>query len=598
MSLLESHLERLGGLAAGLCLDAGVRVEASEGRWCYDPVRRVIRVGKPDLLERGADYCAGVLAHEVGHYHISRYHLIRAEFPSRVALAIVLNGIEDPRVNTWIKRRYPGTTRWYERLTDLDALQPCVVPLPATVRFALESAREELIDWQPADAVGPVPEEVLAALEATRAARRRFAELLPPDSLLPTLLGDRLAERYRSVVEPVLNDTLAGGLLTAWEKTVRISVAESMELARSDILPVAARLWQSDVDRLARHLEAEPRRATVARAALSAGPLGVLGRLVHDAFREEPAPAAPTVERIELARQVLECWLEQVRSADTGRLAARPLMGPVSDSEIKARVADSCDKAQALVADQIDRLAREIEEVLLPRRRLGMRGGYPSGRRLDLRRAMAFDADVRLHDRLWSRPTIPRRRDSAFLLLVDLSGSMRGEKTDAALAGTWLLAGSLARLEVPFAIFGFQDVLIPFIVFGNTAEDQIRAALAGLPEEVNGARLGGNNCPEYNDDGPCVLAAAEELLSQPARQHVLIVVSDGLPEGRRSIPEDLHRAVGELSGVRGLRLVGIGLGPNTEHVRNFYPESIANVRPARLADEIGGLLRRALKGRR
>jgi hypothetical protein len=118
--------------------------------------------------------------------------------------------------------------------------------------------------------------------------------------------------------------------------------------------------------------------------------------------------------------------------------------------------------------------------------------------------------------------------------------------------------------------------------------------LAGLPEEVSGARLGGNNCPEYNDDGPCVLEAAEELLCQPVRQRVLIVVSDGLPEGRRSVPDDLHGAVGELSGIRGLRLVGIGLGPNTEHVRNFYPESIANVRPQRLADEIGALLRRAL----
>src|SRR6516162_5278293 len=110
---LELHLARLGGLAAGLCLDAGVRVEA-RGRWCYDPVRRVISVGRSDLIDRGADYCAGVLAHEVGHYHVSRYHLVNADFPSRVALSMVLNGIEDPRVNTWIRRRYPGTSAWYD----------------------------------------------------------------------------------------------------------------------------------------------------------------------------------------------------------------------------------------------------------------------------------------------------------------------------------------------------------------------------------------------------------------------------------------------------------------------------------------------------
>jgi cobalamin biosynthesis protein CobT len=187
------------------------------------------------------------------------------------------------------------------------------------------------------------------------------------------------------------------------------------------------------------------------------------------------------------------------------------------------------------------------------------------------------------------------RRDTAFLLLVDLSGSMRGDKTEAALAGTCLLARSLGRLEVPFAIYGFQDVLIPLCPFGTTSEADLRTALAGLWEEVNSARVGGNNRPEYNDDGLCLLEAAEELLQQPAREHVLIAVSDGLPEGRRSRPEDLHRAVAELACLRGLRLVGIGLGPNTEHVRDFYPESIASVAPHRLAGEIGALLRRSLR---
>src|SRR5262245_11264409 len=206
----ELHLQRLGGLAAGLCLDAAVRVEASEGRWCYDPVRRVISVGKPDLAGRGPDYCAGVLAHEVGHYHVSRYHLITADFPSRAALSMVLNGIEDPRVNTWMRRRYPGTAAWYELLTEHDALEPCAAFMPSCVRFALESAREELIDWRPADAVGPVPAEVLSALDLTRAARRRFAETLPPASMLPELSAEKLTDRYRAAVQPVLAETPAG----------------------------------------------------------------------------------------------------------------------------------------------------------------------------------------------------------------------------------------------------------------------------------------------------------------------------------------------------------------------------------------------------
>jgi hypothetical protein len=44
------------------------------------------------------------------------------------------------------------------------------------------------------------------------------------------------------------------------------------------------------------------------------------------------------------------------------------------------------------------------------------------------------------------------------------------------------------------------------------------------------------------------------------------------------------------------RLKGLGLGPGTDHVSRFYPESIANIPVARFADEIGGLLQRTLLG--
>ena len=117
-----------------------------------------------------------------------------------------------------------------------------------------------------------------------------------------------------------------------------------------------------------------------------------------------------------------------------------------------------------------------------------------------------------------------------------------------------------------------------------------------MPKEITGERSGGNNHPGHNDDGPCVREAAEQLLDWPATEHVLLVVSDGLPEGRHSTPADLHAAVNDLATVRGLKLVGIGLGTGTEHVKDFYPESAADVPADQLAATIGQLLRRNLIG--
>ena len=82
-----------------------------------------------------------------------------------------------------------------------------------------------------------------------------------------------------------------------------------------------------------------------------------------------------------------------------------------------------------------------------------------------------------------------------------------------------------------------------------------------------------------------------------AADRILIVVSDGMPEGRRSTKADLHNAVAELQREgRGLRLIALGLGPNTGHVTTFYPESVADVPIPRFAETIGALVERVLLG--
>jgi nitric oxide reductase activation protein len=247
------------------------------------------------------------------------------------------------------------------------------------------------------------------------------------------------------------------------------------------------------------------------------------------------------------------------------------------------------------IAPQIQQLTKTIEETLQPVRRLRDRRDYPTGYKLNLRRLMSYHADCRGYDKLWLRKTVPARWSVIVSLLVDLSGSMQGPKAEAAVAGAVLLAETLHRLRVPFVINGFQDVLIPFCAVGEGLTMEVRHRLAEMAQEVSGNRPSGNNKPAYNDDGPCLLSAADEVLAQQYDERVLVVISDGLPEGEHSTPDDLRRGVAELSGIgAGLQLLGIGLGPGTDHVNKFYPRSVANVPVERLAAEIGGVLREAL----
>jgi hypothetical protein len=253
------------------------------------------------------------------------------------------------------------------------------------------------------------------------------------------------------------------------------------------------------------------------------------------------------------------------------------------------------DRALARVAGQMHHLTTALEDLLRPRRRLHETAGFRSGHRLDLRRVMAFEADPRLWDKLWRRKSIPDRHQTAVSLLVDLSGSMYGPKTDAAQAGTVLMAESLHRLGIPFALNGFQDRLIRFADFFDGLSERVRAAVGEMPLEVAGRRPGGNNTPSFNDDGPCLREAAEQLLSAPADDRILIVVSDGMPAGRRSTERDLRDVVGLLAREPRLRLIGVGIGPDTDHVRDFYPHSRASVPLERFAGTLAELLRVVLE---
>lgn len=625
---------QLAALAAGLCLDAGIGVERHPTMWAWDPTRRVLLVSEQDLAKRGPDFCAGVIAHEIGHAWITRYHLFEVPFASPRSLGHLLNCLEDPRVNTWIRARYPGARAWLASAHAQTHRGDMSAGMPRFAQFCWGSVLDEAHAWAwvPRANVDPA---VASALLATRAARRRYAETLPPTRLdRHGRPGERrrLAERYRAGVWPALRESVPRTLPAPSEQLVRVEAAEALR-GIQPVIDLAGRLLKDDRSRLEDYLGADKGRAKRAREALAADDEATIGALVA-ASVIEGAGGAPGESQDPSLRDLADRLLDaavsgalpkrrlrrgllrageltivpgrrpgEMRPGDDGVILPLPRRGPSSAPPPHERRPLALDPSQlppyerlyARVADQVDHLARSIEDVLVPRKRLREVGRQPSGHRIDLRGLMNFEADPRRYDEIWVRKTVPERREATVSLLVDLSGSMEGGKTDAAIAGTMLLAETLHRLQIPFAINGFQDRLIRVIAFYEGLDDQARSALAALRLEVSGTRPGGNNQPGYNDDGPCLLAAAGELSDQPEVDRLLIVVSDGEPAGVRSGPGDLRAAIRRLSEPGAdITLIGVGLGPDTAHVEAYYPNAVANVPVEGFSDALGELLRDVL----
>jgi len=594
--LVAARARELGALAVGLCQDAGIGLEVAPGGWSWDPVRRVIRVSAEGLAQQGPEYCAGIVAHEVGHYHISRYNLFPLEVASVRAARNLLNAIEDPRVDRWITSRYPGARPWQNQaLVDEIAHEEGT---PAFLMFCLECAAEGDRDWQPS--ARELPARVVEALAQTREARHRYALHFPPTNL-DEPVTDEIVREYREEVLPFLTDLR--WLPSRREQRIQHSAWTAFRLAEEAIFPVGLALYVEDRRKIARWLMAHPDHAARARRELEEGRPG---RVVGEALRADLPPKAPHRWADELAQELLDGSLDRrinapviVLPGSPSELPTRPWDAPVVDLPPLPRVwqpATNYDLAYDEVADQVDQLVQHLDEVLRPQQRLRQRAGHPTGRRVDLKRLMSFEADPRRYDELWVRTTIPDRRNAAIGLLVDLSGSMQGDKAQSALKGSILLAETLHRLQVTFGVYGFQDVLIKLHDFGDPLTPAARNRLAEMTQEVAGSRVGGNNQPGYNDDGPCLLEFAATLEEVPAVDRILVVVSDGLPEGRRSNSQDLHNAVATLTADPILRLIALGLGSGTGHVRNFYPESMADVPLAQFAQTIGNLVERVLLG--
>jgi hypothetical protein len=616
MSILATRtpVEMLRGLASGLCRDASIEVmESDTGTWAYNPDNNVILVGKDDLQNKGVLPCAAILAHETAHYHISRYNMYKLPFKSLTIIRELMNGLEDPRVNEWIQHRYPGTKAWFQALVAAESFLRKPFEGPEYMGFIMRNCAEALMGWNTSELPAIRSPRLASAILATASARREFSLIQPPFECASGEPNVGLSASFVAEVGPML--AAAGPkALPALEQEVHLAQARAVTMAMREIVPVFSQLLEADIGRLARGFHEDRRLLQLAEDAVGgkrgATPCRMVTSLILRLIQDpDPNFAIPSHFR-DLALKLLEVSAACTSNApicDSSpscrtRLATNPTPSKPPRPMRAARKPPqnnqpaSYEKTRARLEPQICQLVKTIEDVLVPKRRLRDERGYENGYRLDMREVPHFDADPRRYNRLWCRRNIPSRRELAVTLLVDLSGSMeRGGKIQAAFAGTVLLVEMLHRLNVPFAVTGFQNRLIPFFELGDGFSRALASELEWLPAEASGNRPGGNNEPGINDDGPCVLAAASALSEFPATHRLLISVSDGEPAGRGDSEKKLLDAVMEVSKTPTMGIVGLGLGQGTDHVAKYYPRHMANVPEDQLADRIGGLLVEALK---
>lgn len=579
-------------LARGLAAGASVRIAFSESQWAWQPDTRTLVVGTRQLDTQPLEVGLGLVAHEIGHCAISRYLDLAAAFRPAVLRPEqwleVLNVLEDSRVEGWIVADFTGTVSWLEALHETMLAIPWPPPpeVPGTHVISLAHLREWMLGWERDP---DLPDDVLRVLDATRVLRRAYA------ATWPQVHGLDPVRREAAVVASALQAMPLAVRFGTW----------------------IGQAWHAEVAALAAALGVDPALEAHATQAVVDRNLAQAWQVLRQAqgftaasARDNPVAAAPTpasqrsspklklatdlrllIDRGEPVGRPMATRRGRCSSPPVGTRPGLPPTASGSNASGDARL----PSRQALVAQV--RLA--LSKVFPPEAAPTWTRDHPSGRRLDLRRALQGQADPRQNRHLWQRRSQPTRADAAVLLLVDLSGSMaRDGRIGAAVLATSVCAQALREWHIPTAIVGFQDELVPIAGFDEPWTPALAQRIAAMAQEVEGTRPGGHNRPSNNDDGPCLREAAALLLRRGEQQRVLVVLSDGRPSGRRSTAADLHGAIADLQKVPRLALAGLGVGEGTRHVERFYPDAQGGVPveafPAQLA---ATLVRRLAAGR-
>src|SRR5262249_52140442 len=114
------------------------------------------------------------------------------------------------------------------------------------------------------------------------------------------------------------------------EMLTRLRALEALRIARDEILPVAARLLEHDVETLRRYLDSDPGRRRDAERSLSSGDRSTVQRMVSEAQSQSGSACEPKPGSRELAERMLRECSKCSSGCEQPGAGTRPLIAPSS----------------------------------------------------------------------------------------------------------------------------------------------------------------------------------------------------------------------------------------------------------------------------
>jgi cobalamin biosynthesis protein CobT/predicted SprT family Zn-dependent metalloprotease len=246
----------------------------------------------------------------------------------------------------------------------------------------------------------------------------------------------------------------------------------------------------------------------------------------------------------------------------------------------------------------IEKLEIELRELFLDRRATRWQSGFRTGKRIDIKTRIQEKAKgvSVVESKAWQKREMPKEKDYAVSLLVDLSGSMRKDKKiEETFKAAIVLAEVLNRIGINVEILGFNDEIYEYQKFGEPISKEIREYMGGMFKEVEDSccKACGNEHNE-TDLGWATKTASERLAVQKEENKFLITLTDGKLQESTKHPSSQYEAgkiIRESIEKGGVKLVGLGVGKGTGNVDTLYPNSLADIDVKEMAEKLAGVIK-------
>ncbi len=646
--IIKEKREKLSVLCYYIGKDFKIPVELNlpgEG-WHWDFEKNIVRIDPQDLLEMSMEYLRYVISHEGGHRRVSRTEFIPNEEWQESGFSFLMNAIEDPRTNNFIAENYPVFKEQMQVAVEYDLdieekqRKKAVEKLgyqPLFMQAGFEYIRQWFNDAQEKEIkiTEELPEEVKEVLEKTVSSAQKSWWTYPSkkqaDSGEVDILKfarssyqinrNEIWPEFKKLVEIDKKNQQTQELLQEMQKNQgdsQIPKELSEELTEEEKEKLIEELEKAlqekeegvDEEKEDSEKKGKPINLDFLPEELKKKIKEYIENLPEDKKKELQEKADDSIKEFseEVARD-LEGKLNQKEEELEDENKENKDEKDVTIKKDNKTTEDYRKKVEKILEKESEDRYREQRKELLPlikdlehklrrlfvaRKHGDWQSGHRKGRRIDIGKRIQEKAQEipATESKAWKKRTVPTESDYAISLLVDLSGSMNGAKIEETLKSVIIVAEVLNKLSIKNEILGFNDRMYEYKTFSERDISKAREKIMKMLDEVKSSRA------LYNDDGWALKETSERLSRQREKEKFLLVFSDGHPEesSEHSGEEyELSKIVEEVIEKTDNKLIGLGVGPNTKHVEDYYPHHVADIPVEQIPNELSGILRELIE---